>query len=97
MESGPSDIYVSCNFSTDNNDKDTQLTKLHEDLAAISIEWQDKKGEDIYRLRMALQLMIQTERERIARIESVPQDTIINEQRTQINRIAPNTKIRCQI
>ncbi|CAG8627751.1 3264_t:CDS:1, partial [Cetraspora pellucida] len=56
----------------------------------------DKKGEDIYRLRMALQQMIQTERERIARIESVPQDTIVDEQRTEINRIAPNAKIRCQ-
>ena len=37
-----------------NDNRNIEIIKLQEDLATITVVWQDKKGEDICSLRIAL-------------------------------------------
>ncbi|KAF0471083.1 hypothetical protein F8M41_025271 [Gigaspora margarita] len=72
-------------------DRNVEITKLQEDLAAIIVEWREKNAQDIRSLRESFRQTAQAERARIARAEIVPQ---VNEMRT--SQIASNIRFKKQ-
>ena len=75
--------------SSEMNDGNIEIVKLQEFLATITEEWKGKKGQDIRSLRDTFKQVAQTERARIARIESVLQ--------IDSNKLEFSTCFKCKI